>query len=339
MNAIVCAAGVPPPIGPWIKAKEWIPHNRAILREAQIICDNNIQSDPEPVIYGLQPDLLGEWFVICSIARQHTFLDLFDIAWSLAPNSTAEFFVRISRDFSSQSILEEILNRLPDPKNHAATREASMVAETIIGNLLYEDIEMTRGIMDLLERRADSGLLESIVNLGYCFEKGFGFLKDERKAVDLYRKAADFGDPEGIAHLGNCYYFGLGVEKDLEKSFEFWREALLKNNVLAARLLVFLGQEIESQEILQNALDVLISSGEDGYSGSLIDLANIYWSGFGVPKNKIKAEKCYALSALQGNMEARTHFGLAPNNSFFSSPPYDYPNTEFASLLTELMKS
>jgi TPR repeat protein len=51
-------------------------------------------------------------------------------------------------------------------------------------------------------------------NLGLCYAKGEGVLKDEAEAVKYYRKAAEQGHSRAQGNLGVCYAFGDGVLKD-----------------------------------------------------------------------------------------------------------------------------
>ncbi|MGH1417092.1 MAG: tetratricopeptide repeat protein [Pelagimonas sp.] len=94
---------------------EWTPHNRHILREAIVFSDNNLADDPEPVITGLQPNILGEFFVLESIRRQGAFQVIFEIAWKIAPQETAKFLRQLFEDFPDHPKSTHLLKVPADP--------------------------------------------------------------------------------------------------------------------------------------------------------------------------------------------------------------------------------
>lgn len=56
------------------------------------------------------------------------------------------------------------------------------------------------------------------VNLGTCYQRGYGCKQDLRLAFYCFKAAADVGHPEGMDNMAECYRFGYGVEKDLRLS-------------------------------------------------------------------------------------------------------------------------
>ena len=70
-------------------------------------------------------------------------------------------------------------------------------------------------------------------NLGYCYERGIGILKDEREAVYWYQEAAQQGDAMGKMNLGRCYLQGIGTEQNEELAARFFLEAAEQGNAAA----------------------------------------------------------------------------------------------------------
>ena len=67
--------------------------------------------------------------------------------------------------------------------------------------------------------------LEAKIELGKCFESGYGVEKDLNKAYETYSDAADYGYCVAEYHVGLCYYFGIGVEPSIETAYEYFERA------------------------------------------------------------------------------------------------------------------
>ena len=52
----------------------------------------------------------------------------------------------------------------------------------------------------------------------WCYQNGYGVVKDDKEAVRLFTLAAQQGDSDAQYNLGVCYQNGFGVVKDAQRS-------------------------------------------------------------------------------------------------------------------------
>jgi TPR repeat protein len=90
----------------------------------------------------------------------------------------------------------------------------------------------------LLQRAADRGESEALVNLGYMYARGHGVRSDPAYALQLYRRAASAGDGEGMNAVGFRYNFA--TPPDLEKAIHWYCLALARGNPRAMNNLAVL---------------------------------------------------------------------------------------------------
>lgn len=60
------------------------------------------------------------------------------------------------------------------------------------------------------------------INLGTCYQRGYGCEVDLPLAFECFRSAAEMGHPEGMDYMSACYQFGHGVPKNDELSL-YWK--------------------------------------------------------------------------------------------------------------------
>ena len=120
-----------------------------------------------------------------------------------------------------------------------------------------------------LERLAEQGSAEAQFTLGYMYDKGIAFTKDEYKAMEWFQKAAEqfqeaaeSGSAEAQLYLGYLYAYGEGVSKDESKAVEWYQKAA-----------------------------------EQGHAVALINLGYMYADGRGVAKDTSKAAELFQQAA------------------------------------------
>lgn len=68
----------------------------------------------------------------------------------------------------------------------------------------------------LFSKAAEQGDPNGFINLGMCYQQGFGCEKDMEEAFNCFKSAAEAepGHPEGMDRLSDCYRRGCGIERD-----------------------------------------------------------------------------------------------------------------------------
>ncbi len=74
-------------------------------------------------------------------------------------------------------------------------------------------------------KAAEQGHAGAQSNLGYCYDFGWGVIKNKTEAVSWYHKAAEQGHADAQYNLGNCYNYGWGVIKNKTKAVRWYRKA------------------------------------------------------------------------------------------------------------------
>mmetsp|Transcript_25065 Transcript_25065/g.43895 ORF Transcript_25065/g.43895 Transcript_25065/m.43895 type:complete len:317 (-) Transcript_25065:121-1071(-) len=78
------------------------------------------------------------------------------------------------------------------------------------------------------ERAAEQGNVESMTELGLCYELGCGVEQSDEKALDWYTKAANLGNPTAKFSVGEIFEEARGVpQSDEEACLWYYRAALV----------------------------------------------------------------------------------------------------------------
>ena len=99
----------------------------------------------------------------------------------------------------------------------------------IIAIIAAASVATAQTIYDFLPD-ANRGDVQSMYNLGVCYENGFGCSPNPSQAVYWYEKAAKAGMPEACVNLGYCYEKGIGTEQSYAQAAYYYMEAALKGN-------------------------------------------------------------------------------------------------------------
>lgn len=179
-------------------------------------------------------------------------------------------------------------------------------------------------------KAAEKGNADAQQALGACYASGIGVPKNQSQAQFWRRKAAVFwelraqqGDAKSQYDLSSCYEYGLGVPIDKNQA-TFWKRKATKQGYnyksfdiisKASEFQIFHQftdteyKELHSQYIIglkylngegklkdyAKGMDLVYKLAEQGFTIALKHLSGIFYSGFGVTKDKIEA---YAITNL-----------------------------------------
>src|SRR5687768_11588947 len=133
--------------------------------------------------------------------------------------------------------------KCPKAPNHAKLQTKQQNTTSKIDNIEHMSEEEQKSLGLLLAKALTSSLKLStgteakkqtddneqllypsdIRHLGYCYQRGIGTEKNEKKAFELYKEAAKGGNITTINDLAYCYEYGIGTEKDKIRAFELYK--------------------------------------------------------------------------------------------------------------------
>lgn len=160
-----------------------------------------------------------------------------------------------------------------------------------------------------LQKAADGGNAEAQLRLGMMYAMGEKIPKDEKKAVSLVMQSAEQGFPVA-QFLLYCGYSEheedrqkyLRIKQQLDEDIRYFFDGIL------AFASAMRKQGITSDT--QKAIDWLQKAAEQGLASAQNDLAIVYITGDGVPRNYRKAFEWTRKAARQGYPDALFNLGL-----------------------------
>ena len=148
-------------------------------------------------------------------------------------------------------------------------------------------------------------------NLGVCYYKGDGVVKDYAEAVKLFRKAAEQNHAQAQCWLGFCYYKGDGVAKDEAEAVKWFRKAAEQNNADAQ---CYLGAcYANGQGVVKYYVEAVKwyrKAAEQNNAQAQCNLGVCYRDGQGVAKDYVEAVKWFRKAAEQNHAQAQCHLGF-----------------------------
>ena len=330
------------------RIKGWKNIDSNVLDETRCLTDRPINSGirTETIVQGLEPDLLGSWFVLASVEDGAPIDRILNTAWNIAPNETAAFLVRVSQEFPSHAQLQTLLLDLP------ATQEAQQVfaahaaeilkdlweAEASIPNSLIQSLSDAAvsgggamalfeiwsknnkhfGVIDKkaqlikwFEQAANAGCGRAMTVLGIFCLRGIRVNKDAGKAVDWFRRGANAGDSGAMCLLGICYQQGLGVKADMVKAVLWFKRAAEAGNGLAMTLLGICYQQGYGLAKDTAKAEKLFRKGlEIGHDGAIYFLGMRYQEDLSLEENAEEAVEWFKHGAEAGDSRAMTLLGI-----------------------------
>lgn len=140
------------------------------------------------------------------------------------------------------------------------------------------------------------------LNLGFCFQNGFGVDVDKKRAFEAIKLAAEAGNIQAQIGVANAYRDGSGVAKHKKAAFKIYKKLADKGNAEAQLNLAMcfkVGLGVEPNPVA--SLQLLQLSAKQGYPYALFQLGLAYQEGSGVVKSLVKAFECFEKAAVFGN--------------------------------------
>jgi TPR repeat protein len=161
-----------------------------------------------------------------------------------------------------------------------------------------------------LEKAANTGDTNAMVNLGFMYERGNGVPRSLAEAVNWYGKAAAGGNTYGMRNLGTLYRDGNGVAKSVTEARKWFEKAVAGGNVEAMNSLGLLYQTgIDGPPNYAEARKWFEKAVSGGNSDAMNSLGFLYETGMGAPPNYTEARKWFEKGVAAGNVHAMVNLG------------------------------
>ena len=133
------------------------------------------------------------------------------------------------------------------------------------------------------------------------FATGQGVERDLKQALQWYGRAATQGLATAQYRLAALYERGLGTTQDIERARVWYARAAEQGNIKAMHNLAVIGA---ARSDYATAAKWFTLAADFGLTDSQVNLAVLFQSGLGVPKDLTRAYKWLALAVRSGDQEA-----------------------------------
>lgn len=260
-------------------------------------------------VRGLEPDILGEWFVLSALAKGADFDLLHKEAWGLDDSSMAQFLVRIAQDFPDHPEARALIEN--EPPDDRSLLEFGRAAPDVLRAVKLEKFADPSSIVAGLERAVKKEDPKAMTSLAYLLEAGRGIAKDEDRAFKLFQLASDERHHAATASLAYCYYAGIGCTPDAHEAFRLWDLAAKNKNAGAMRNLgICYENGIGVEKDAMRAVEWYDKAFKAGSIDAMVNLGICYEKGDGVEVNIETALEWYRNGAAAGDGRAMTNLGV-----------------------------
>lgn len=222
---------------------------------------------PSQVISSLQPDLLGEWFVLSVLENETDRELLLASAWSYAPNETAAFLQRLAQDFPEHETSKAMFAWKP-PTDEGLSAYQEVAAQIAI-DINPTKRDLPQSLVEVLLRAADDDDGRAMAALGLAAYYGNGLPKDASSSHRWFVAAAEAGHTPSMQNAALGFLYGWGCEKKTPE-----------------------------------AIRLLEAGAEAGHGGCMQTLGTLYKAGEVIPKDVPKAIKLFEDGAEVGSLDA-----------------------------------
>lgn len=158
------------------------------------------------------------------------------------------------------------------------------------------------------QRKAAQGDMIAQYELGLCYEKGKGTMKDINNALYWYKISAKKGYAKAQCMLGYCYEMGNGMPKNIVAAFNMYEQAAKQGHAIAQYnlALLYYNGKVVCQDYAK-AVKLFEKAANQGHAKAQNMLGICYEKGKGVEANLNTAYELYKKSAEKGDSNAKTN--------------------------------
>jgi TPR repeat protein len=194
----------------------------------------------------------------------------------------------------------------------ALQRAGDGTAAALLGELLlFTDLagprDWTKGC-DYAEKAGRHG--SALHNLATCHFLGQGRPRDMARARELYGQASELGFAKAACALGNMLIAGQGGDRDAGRGLELCKRAADTGEPNAQT--DYGGYLLTNQHLPKDAVlarHYLAAAAAKRQRNAAFLLAQIYWNGDGVERDRATAAQWWAVAYEGGRVDAARHLG------------------------------
>ncbi|MEM1149523.1 MAG: tetratricopeptide repeat protein [Pseudomonadota bacterium] len=259
-----------------------IKEDQSVLECAARITDTPRDEFSEPAyIHGLEPDILGEWFILSCSPLGERLNHLLEAAWSLSAGDLVEFIIRLVQDFPEDSRTLPFIEYVPKDEVAQQVYEAS--SSLLTAHIGQNCNIYPRGLFEAERRRFRKKDGLAAFTLGMMHKEGVELKKDYQKVFKYWWLGSRFGNVYAMNGLALCYKDGMGVKKDpyLER---YWYEKAASggHRIAQSNLAVQLLEGKMGKRDPEKALQLLNKSAAQDHEEAMYNLGLYYSKGIGV---------------------------------------------------------
>ena len=164
------------------------------------------------IIPALEPDILGEWFVLNAFIKNPASVDIADLAWQTSPSAMLEFIFRIMQDFPNHSATLGLIDFEPTEENAKKVYRENSGA--FVHHILFVKEEPSQNLVDNLINFADRTDDYNATLIAICL---IAMRLDDAsvaEAIECLRYAVSKGNHVAMMNLRRCYLDGIGVDRN-----------------------------------------------------------------------------------------------------------------------------
>ena len=190
-----------------------------------------------------------------------------------------------------------------------------------------EDVDRQNAALafQLYQKAYELDVFQACIELGRCYEAGFGIGKDEKAALDFYLKAAGKGIPLSFRFVAECFLFGRGTQRNPAEAKK-WYEKLIKNDYSAYGVFptgddyLFLGiaskLTAENKAAFKKVFEYFKKSADMGNPNGMNEAGECYFYGLGVKEDNEKAFELFKEAAEKNCSFAYKNLGHCYSKGF-----------------------